>query len=185
MCFRKLGGGPENPIPKLGKASTESMAAEEDSDDSSDAGSSDDDDDGGGLIAGSSAAALAGVAGDADLSKSEKKMHDLSDEERKQLMTMVKDGTLTMDEALKKIEGGAAAPDAGGSSDVPAGQAYAIALYANDDPEGPDELVFNEDQVIILTRQVNEEWLEGHINGTDESTKGIFPTAFVEVKVPL
>jgi hypothetical protein len=186
MCFRKLGGSAENPVPKLGKASTESTAADEEDSDASSDDDSGDEDGGGGAIAGSSAAALAGVAGDADLSKSEKKMHDLSDEERKQLMTMVKDGTLTMDEALKKIEGGVTAgADAGADGDVPAGVAHAIALYANDDPEGPDELMFQEDQIIILTRRVNEEWLEGYINGADESSKGIFPTAFVEVKVPL
>ena len=196
MCYRKLGGNADNPatkIPKLGKASTETSGmGAAGAGDSSDSDSSDSDSDGDGdastdVIAGSSAAVLAGTAGVADLSKSEKKMHEMSDEERAKLMQAVKEGTLTMDEALKRIEGGAADPADGGgdSSGVPAGKAYATALYANDDPEGPDELVFAEDQIIILTRTVNAEWLEGYINGNDESAKGIFPAAFVEVKVPL
>ncbi|CAI9550438.1 unnamed protein product [Staurois parvus] len=41
-------------------------------------------------------------------------------------------------------------------------------------PEGPEDLTFNEGHIIDILSEVNEEWLEGHCNGSI----GIFPKCF-------
>merc|ERR1712086_1114775 len=71
---------------------------------SSDSDSSDDDEPAA-VIHGSSAALAAGQGAKevADLSKDEKKMHNLSDADRLTIMEEVKQG-MTMDEAMKKIQ---------------------------------------------------------------------------------
>ncbi|CAH0384562.1 unnamed protein product [Bemisia tabaci] len=57
---------------------------------------------------------------------------------------------------------------------------YCIALYDyNADVES--DLSFKEKDVILLTREVNEEWFMGCLNGRE----GMFPSNYVEVKVPL
>ena len=106
-------------------------------------------------------------------------------------MTMVKEGKIDLPVAMAAIEKGeslesflasnaqAAAPDA-----PKAEGPHAEALYANDDPEQADELVFDEGAIIILTREVNDQWLEGYVQGAPD-VRGIFPSAFVEVKIPL
>ncbi|KAK7595277.1 hypothetical protein V9T40_013102 [Parthenolecanium corni] len=57
---------------------------------------------------------------------------------------------------------------------------YCIALY---DYVGDvaEDLCFKENDTIILKRRVNEEWLEGEVNGKT----GIFPVCFVDIKVSL
>lgn len=198
VCHAKLGGKKPSDVPVLGKASTEtgpkekdaaaskSAAADPEYDDvslsSSDSDSDDDDDEPAAVIHGSSAALAAGQGAKevADLSKDEKKMHDLSDADRLAIMEEVKQGNMTTDEAMKKIEKE--------KSQIPAKNIkgpHARALYSNDDPEQGDELVFFEGDIIILTRKVNEEWLEGHVATKASSTKGIFPSAFVEIITPI
>lgn len=63
-----------------------------------------------------------GTADAADLTEAEKEMHAMSDEDRAQLMQAVKEGTLTMEEALKQIEGLPVQP-----TDVPSTPASATA----------------------------------------------------------
>ncbi|XP_076245202.1 SH3 domain-containing lethal (3) 05822 isoform X2 [Calliopsis andreniformis] len=59
-------------------------------------------------------------------------------------------------------------------------QPYGIALY--DFPlMREDDLSFKEGDVIYLIRKVNDEWMEGRIG----SREGIFPTNFIDIKVPL
>lgn len=41
-------------------------------------------------------------------------------------------------------------------------------------PEGPEDLTFNQGNIIDILSEVNEEWLEGHCNGST----GIFPKCF-------
>ena len=48
-------------------------------------------------------------------------------------------------------------------------------------PEGERELAFEEDDVISLTRIIDDNWFEGVLNGK----RGIVPSSFVEVLVPL
>ncbi|XP_059850428.1 neutrophil cytosol factor 2-like isoform X2 [Hypanus sabinus] len=50
----------------------------------------------------------------------------------------------------------------------------ALALY-NYSGQGPEDMEFNEGDVIDVLSEVNEEWLEGHSNGNI----GIFPRCFV------
>jgi hypothetical protein len=203
MCHRKLGGLAPSDVPdSKGVASTETVkakAAASDSDSDSDDSSSDDGDEPTAVIAGSSAAAVAAgspVTVEApDLTTSERSMHAMSDADRMEMMEMVKSGTMTMDEALAKIDqrqkGSAAASGGSNPFDAPKADAAAltvphcVAQYANDDPEGDDELTFAEDDIIILTGEVNGEWLAGYVQGSDPSTKGIFPAAFVSVKIPV
>ena len=61
-------------------------------------------------------------------------------------------------------------------SKQPAGQEYAIALY-DYFSESEEELSFHVDDVIRVTGRIDEDWLEGALNGQ----KGIFPEAYVEI----
>ncbi|XP_013867566.1 vinexin isoform X2 [Austrofundulus limnaeus] len=58
----------------------------------------------------------------------------------------------------------------------------AVALY-NFNADLPVELSFRKGEVICVTRQVDDKWLEGRISGTSRS--GIFPASYVQVnKMP-
>ncbi|XP_053727521.1 vinexin isoform X2 [Synchiropus splendidus] len=58
----------------------------------------------------------------------------------------------------------------------------AVALY-NFNADLPVELSFRKGEVICITRQVDDKWLEGRISGTSRS--GIFPASYVQVnKMP-
>ncbi|XP_023199294.1 vinexin-like isoform X4 [Xiphophorus maculatus] len=58
----------------------------------------------------------------------------------------------------------------------------ALALY-NFNADLPVELSFRKGEVICITRQVDDKWLEGRISGTNRS--GIFPASYVQVnKMP-
>ncbi|CAN9513395.1 unnamed protein product [Ophioblennius macclurei] len=58
----------------------------------------------------------------------------------------------------------------------------AVALY-NFNADLPVELSFRKGEVISITRQVDDKWLEGRISGTNRS--GIFPATYVQVnKMP-
>ncbi|XP_037537050.1 vinexin [Nematolebias whitei] len=58
----------------------------------------------------------------------------------------------------------------------------AVALY-NFNADLPVELSFRKGEVISITRQVDDKWLEGRISGTSRS--GIFPASYVQVnKMP-
>ncbi|XP_017162403.1 vinexin isoform X4 [Poecilia reticulata] len=58
----------------------------------------------------------------------------------------------------------------------------ALALY-NFNADLPVELSFRKGEVICITRQVDDKWLEGRISGTNRS--GIFPANYVQVnKMP-
>ncbi|XP_037830805.1 vinexin isoform X3 [Kryptolebias marmoratus] len=54
----------------------------------------------------------------------------------------------------------------------------AVALY-NFNADLPVELSFRKGEVISITRQVDDKWLEGRISGTSRS--GIFPASYVQV----
>lgn len=186
QCHATLGGGD---IPVLGRASTMSTGPKqtvEDGDGGSSDESSDDDH----------------VGGGSSLSNSEMKMHQLSDEDRIAIMLMVKEGKLTMEQAMARIaRGESLAASAAGSVAAPAGAAsvpsasespaeatgltapHAVALYDNDDPEHDDELIFAAGEIIILTERVDDDWLEGHLQSDASKTLGIFPSAFVRVVV--
>lgn len=47
--------------------------------------------------------------------------------------------------------------------------------------EGSDELSIEPGDIVILLEKVNEDWLKGTLN----QKTGIFPSAFVDIKVPL
>ncbi|XP_063714026.1 endophilin-A-like isoform X2 [Symsagittifera roscoffensis] len=51
------------------------------------------------------------------------------------------------------------------------------------DAESPEELGFKEGQKIMLTRKVDDNWLEGRLDGNPRV--GRFPVSFVQVVVPL
>ena len=69
-----------------------------------------------------------------------------------------------------------------GTGDIPDGP-YAVALYDNDDPEHPDEIAFMTGTVLCLTKKLDEEWMEGNLVNVEPKKVGIFPAAFVDVKV--
>ncbi|XP_053727524.1 vinexin isoform X5 [Synchiropus splendidus] len=57
----------------------------------------------------------------------------------------------------------------------------AVALY-NFNADLPVELSFRKGEVICITRQVDDKWLEGRISGTSRS--GIFPASYVQGAAP-
>ncbi|XP_007563859.1 vinexin isoform X6 [Poecilia formosa] len=57
----------------------------------------------------------------------------------------------------------------------------ALALY-NFNADLPVELSFRKGEVICITRQVDDKWLEGRISGTNRS--GIFPASYVQGAIP-
>lgn len=172
VCHDKLGGSDPADIPVLGAASTENAAQkykERHGDNqgisSDDYSSSEDDDE-------------------------DRGMGELPvDESVKEAAKEVLDGKTSIDDAVARVaakdwvesqENGEMANASEWS--VPDGP-HAIALYDNDDPEHPDEISFMTKDVLCLTKRLDAEWLEGYLHGVEPKKVGIFPAAFVEIKI--
>lgn len=59
-----------------------------------------------------------------------------------------------------------------------------MALY-DFQAENPGELGFKEGQTLKLFEQIDENWFEGAVDGSEGEQTGIFPTNYVRVTQPI